>query len=155
MDIRDANPGEIGHLARLWYDGWQDAHAPILPAELKRVRTLESFKDRLETLLPDVRVARPVGKPLGLCITKGDELYQLYVDARARGTGLAAKLMSDAESIFTKNGIQTAWLACAIGNARAGRFYEKSGWHRSGNMVSELETQTVSFRSRSGAMKKL
>jgi hypothetical protein len=48
MDARAAAEREIDHLARIWYDGWQDAHAEILPAELKRLRTLESFRHRLE-----------------------------------------------------------------------------------------------------------
>ena len=35
-------------------------------------------------------------------------------------------------------GYDTAWLACAIGNDRAARFYEKSGWHIARTFVSEL-----------------
>ena len=42
MDVRAAKEIEIDHLARLWYDGWQDAHARILPAELARHRTLRT-----------------------------------------------------------------------------------------------------------------
>jgi hypothetical protein len=34
MDVRAAQPGEVEHLARVWYDGWLDAHAEILPAAL-------------------------------------------------------------------------------------------------------------------------
>ena len=59
MNVRPAAPAEIDHLARVWYDGWQDAHALILPAELTRIRTLESFRDRLQAALADVRVAGP------------------------------------------------------------------------------------------------
>ncbi|HYM87161.1 MAG TPA: GNAT family N-acetyltransferase, partial [Pseudoxanthomonas sp.] len=119
---------------------WQDAHARILPAELARHRTLESFRRRLQSVLPDVRVAGPPNQPLGLCITNDDELYQLYVTAGARGSGLAAALLADAEERFNALGIQTAWLACAIGNERAGKFYEKHGWRRIGNMISQLPT---------------
>lgn len=145
MDVRAADESEIDPLARIWYDGWQDAHAEILPAELKRIRTLESFRERLRAALPDVRVAGPVGEPVGLCILKGDELYQLYVSARARGSGVAAALIADAETRLSVNGVQTAWLACAIGNERAARFYEKSGWRRAGNMINRLETPNGMF----------
>jgi GNAT superfamily N-acetyltransferase len=138
--VRDADRSEVDQLARIWYDGWQDAHAEILPGELARVRTLESFRERLGAALAGVRVAGPKGEPVGLCITKGDELYQMYVSARARGTGVAAALMTDAEARLRANGVLTAWLACAIGNTRAARFYEKSGWRRVGNMISRLET---------------
>ncbi len=75
MEIRNAVKSEIDALANLWYDGWQDAHAAILPAELKRLRTRESFAERLEKLLSNVRVVGPVGEPLGFCINKDDELY--------------------------------------------------------------------------------
>jgi GNAT superfamily N-acetyltransferase len=139
MDVRPAEEREIDHLARLWYDGWQDAHAKILPAELARVRTPESFRRRLAEALPDVRVIGPPGLPMGFCMLKGDELYQLYVAAESRGSGVAAALMADAEDRLAKSGVATAWLACAIGNERAARFYEKSGWHRTGVVVSEME----------------
>lgn len=140
MDVRNAEASEIGLLAKLWYDGWQDAHADILPVELKRIRTLESFSERLEGLLPNLRVIGGIGEPLGLCIPKDDELYQLYVAAEARGKGVAAALITDAEARLAESGVQTAWLACAIGNDRAARFYEKAGWHRAGTIVSQLET---------------
>jgi RimJ/RimL family protein N-acetyltransferase len=48
--------------------------------------------------------------------------------------------MEDAEARLTAAGVQTAWLACAIGNLRAARFYEKCGWTRVGTIVSRLET---------------
>jgi hypothetical protein len=53
MDVRDAHATEIGQLAKLWFDGWRDAHAQTVPAELTRRRTLESFRERLETALPE------------------------------------------------------------------------------------------------------
>ena len=145
MQVRAAEVAEIGTLARIWYDGWQDAHAEILPEELKRIRTLESFQERLRAALADVRVAGPPNAPVGLCIIKGDELYQLYVSATARGTGIAAALLEEAEHRLASGGVDTAWLACAIGNGRAARFYEKCGWRRVGNMIKLMETPTGMF----------
>jgi ribosomal protein S18 acetylase RimI-like enzyme len=145
MKVRSAEQSEIGALTHLWYDGWQDAHANILPAELARLRTRESFEKRLETALADVRAIGPVGEPLGFCMLKGDELYQLYVSAQARGTGVAKMLVADAEARLSKNGVRTAWLACAIGNERAARFYEKCGWRRAGAVVIQLETSNGPF----------
>src|SRR5688572_2071479 len=127
MKLRPAEAAEIDRLARIWYDGWQDAHAQILPAELRRVRTLESFRDRLEAALADVRVAEMSREPVGFCIVKADELYQLFVSPAARGAGVAAALVADAEARIADAGATTAWLACAIGNERAARFYEKCG----------------------------
>lgn len=70
-EVRPAERSEISALARLWYDGWQDAHAAILPEALARGRTLESFAARLEAALGDVSVIGPIGAPLGLCMLKG------------------------------------------------------------------------------------
>lgn len=135
MFVRPAEAAEIDHLAKVWYDGWQDAHARILPAELARIRTLESLRDRLQEALPDVRVVGPFPTPVGFCLLKGDELYQLYVSAEARGTGAAAALVADAEERLAGDGVELAWLACAVGNERAARFYEKCGWRRAGTVV--------------------
>jgi GNAT superfamily N-acetyltransferase len=111
-----------------------------MPAELTRLRTCESFKERLEARLAEVRVVGPAGAPLGFCMLKGDELYQLYVTPEARGTGVAKVLATEAEDRLSKKGVKTAWLACAIGNDRAARFYEKCAWRRVGAVVIEVET---------------
>jgi len=138
--VRSAHETELDALARVWFQGWQDAHAAIVPTELTRARTLESFRQRLGDSLPDTRVVGAVGSPVGFCIVKDDELYQLFVAAEARGSGVAATLIADAERRLLDRGVATAWLACAIGNERAARFYEKCGWRRAGVIVSELDT---------------
>jgi len=138
--IRDPVPADIEPLATIWYDGWRDAHGAILPELLRRHRTRDSFRDRLAAATADLRVAGPPGDPLGFFMLKGDELYQLYVSAGARGTGIARALTADAERELAERGIELAWLHCAIGNDRAARFYEKSGWRRAGVVQSELAT---------------
>ena len=145
MDVRAGEVEELDQLARLWYDAWQDAHAQIVPAELTRLRTLDSFRQRLQAALPDLRVVGSVGAPVGLCIIKDDELYQLFVAAESRGAGVAAALIADAEARLSARGVDTGWLACAIGNDRAARFYEKCGWSRVGVVVSQLETPNGIF----------
>jgi GNAT superfamily N-acetyltransferase len=145
MRVRDADEFELDHLARLWYDGWQDAHAHILPAALARLRTLDSFRERLHAALPRTRVAGPHGAPDGFSIVKDDELYQLYVAAASRGKGVAVGLIDDAEARLAAAGVTTAWLACAIGNDRAARFYEKRGWLRTGMVVNDVETSEGPF----------
>ena len=110
MDVRSAEEREIDQLARLWFDAWQDAHAQIVPAKLTRLRTLENLKQRLEAAFSDLRVVGPLGAPVGLCVIKGDELYQLFVSAQSRGTGVAAALIADAEARLSARGVETAWL---------------------------------------------
>lgn len=142
---RMAMHNELDQLAKIWYDGWQDAHAELLPQELKDDRTPESFRERLPGMLDDTRVIGPVGRVFGFCTLKGDELYQLYVAADARGTGVANILINDAESRLAAAGITTAWLACAIGNDRAARFYEKCGWRRSGIVNNPVQLASGPF----------
>src|SRR5262245_19393951 len=129
MTVRAPDPAELGVLADLWHDAWRDAHAEIVSPRLTALRTRDSFRERLERLLPATRVVGPLGAPTGFCAVKGDELYQLFVSAAARGSGAAAVMLADGEARLAAAGVTTAWLACAIGNQRAARFYEKSGWH--------------------------
>ncbi len=140
MEIRNAQGSEIDALARLWYDSWRYGHAAVVPEELKRIRTPENFRRRMAEMISSVRVAGPVGSPLGFYANKGDELNQLFVSADARGKGVAAALIADAERDLVARGVETAWLACAIGNERAAGFYEKHGWRRARTYVSELPT---------------
>lgn len=143
--LREPLASEVAQLARIWYDGWQDAHARILPAALARVRTLDSFAQRLAAALPRVRVAALPEGPVGFCLVEGDELNQLFVSAAARGSGVAAALVRDAEARLWTSGVRLAWLSCAIGNERAARFYEKSGWLRSAAVTEQLAVPTGSF----------
>lgn len=145
MKVRLAHEEEVGKLAALWYEGWQDAHATILPRALAELRTLDDFRDRLRLHMDDIRVVGAPADPLGFCIVKADELYQLYVSAASRGTGIADALLSDGEARLAVQGCRVAWLACAIGNDRAARFYEKNGWVLAGNMINELQTPKGMF----------
>jgi ribosomal protein S18 acetylase RimI-like enzyme len=138
--IRNAAANDVSLLAQIWYDGWQDAHAYILPSELARHRTLESFRERLTDELHSIRVAELESVLLGFSMVKDAELYQLYVAQAGRGTGVAGILNADALARIKAQGFSVAWLACAIGNGRAARFYEKAGWLKAGTMTSMLTT---------------
>lgn len=141
MEVRPAVEAELDALAALWYDAWRDAHLGLVPDDLVRVRTRASFRRRLHDALVDLRVVGRPGAPLGFNLVKDDELYQLFVAAAARGTGVAQALIADAEERLAANGVETAWLACAIGNHRAARFYEKCGWRRVGVITNFAETE--------------
>src|SRR6478672_2890065 len=125
MVVRSAESFEVDALAVLWHDAWHEAHASLVPAQLTALRTLQSFRDRLQAELASVRVIGPSGCPSGFCIVREAELYQLFVSATSRGSGVASALLADAEQRLSSHGISTAWLACAIGNDRAAAFYEK------------------------------
>jgi ribosomal protein S18 acetylase RimI-like enzyme len=78
-------------------------------------------------------------------MVKDAALYQLYVAPQARGSGVAAALIADAEQRLARSGVTTAWLACAIGNDRAARFYQKSGWRLTGTLRYVAETSEGPF----------
>jgi GNAT superfamily N-acetyltransferase len=145
MSVRPATEAEIDHLARLWHEGWNDAHGKLAPEGLVKARTLDSFRERIAAALDDTRVIGPAGAPLGLCMLKNDELYQLFVARQARGTGAAAALIADGEARLAARGFATVWLACAIGNDRAARFYEKCGWVMVRETANRLETPAGVF----------
>ena len=144
-EIRSAREADIGRLAAIWHDGWRDGHLAIVPAALAGARTLDSFRERLAAAIDHVRVACRHDALVGFAMFKGDELYQFYVAAAARGSGVAATLMDDAEAQLAARGVTTAWLACAVGNDRAARFYEKRGWRRVETVTYQSETSTGPF----------
>src|SRR5438034_3862847 len=127
MNMRAANEADVDQLTQIWHDGWHDAHALIVPGELTRLRTLKNFRDRLDADLGAVRVLEASGFVVGFSMMRGAELYQFYVAEASRGSGAAAVLIADAEARLAERGVGVAWLACAIGNDRAARFYEKCG----------------------------
>jgi GNAT superfamily N-acetyltransferase len=96
MNVRPAEEVDLERLTIVWHDGWRDAHAQIVPPELTRLRTMDSFRDRLRAALPNVRVVGALGDPAGFCIVRDDELYQLFVAAESRGSGVAAALIDEA-----------------------------------------------------------
>lgn len=148
MEVRDPTVDEAQHLARLWSDGWHEAHGAILPSVVVRARTPETFLRRMQAAVADVRAIGPIGSPVGFSMTREDELHQLYVTSSARGTGFAAALLSEAEARLRQQGARNAWLACAIGNLRAARFYEKAQWIRVGtvDLTVDLESGPIGLR---------
>jgi ribosomal protein S18 acetylase RimI-like enzyme len=145
MEVRLAEEADVEGLARVWHDAWHEAHAHLVPAELTKLRTLENFRERLQAALAQVRVVGPPGEPVGFCIVKGDELDHLFVSGKARGSGVAAALLADAEARIAQSGSKVAWLACAVGNERAAKFYEKCGWRRVGTMAHLAKTSQGDF----------
>jgi len=146
VKVRNATSDLLPRLADIWFEGWQSGHAQHVPRELTELRTRESFLLRLETYLVKIRVISSENEQaLGFHIIKDDEIYQFYVSAQSRGQGIAAVLIADAEQQLRRAGVRTAWLACAIGNDRAARFYEKSGWHRAAARTENVETSNGTF----------
>ena len=140
FEITDLSGAYLEPATHLWEAGWHDAHDGITPPGLVALRTTENFRDRLRKHMPNTRIAVEGTTLLGFCILKSNELDQMYVGPAARSRGVAQALMSDAEERLTQAGHTTAWLACAVGNNRAARFYEKCGWVNTGVSTEYMDT---------------
>lgn len=128
VTLRPAVDDDAGVIAQIWSDGWRDGHLGHVPEELVALRTRESFDTRAGAQVADTVVADVDGEVAGFVMVVDDEVEQVYVAATHRGTGLAAMLLAEAERLVRVGGHARAWLAVAPGNARARRFYERSGW---------------------------
>ena len=145
IDIRPLTPADLAPTAALWHQGWHDAHAAICPPALSALRTLDSFTDRLARHAATTTLAERDGAILGFFTLVADELYQFYVAPAARGSGLARRLMAEAEAALRASGVSRAWLACTVGNTRAARFYEKTGWTRAATEALAVDTSAGPF----------
>lgn len=145
ITISNLNTRLVPDVAALWHQGWIDGHADVVPDELRQLRTLESFQIRTQDNLEVCRVALQGDVLLGFTIVKEDELYQMYASAAARGRGVAQQLIADAEAQISAKGHARARLDCAVGNERAARFYEKSGWVNMGVQTVDLDTLGAPF----------
>ncbi|MDJ0933623.1 GNAT family N-acetyltransferase [Breoghania sp.] len=139
LTFRPIAAADLPALADLWHEVWASGHAAFAGPELTAVRTPERFLARLQPFAGKGLIAEITSEIMGFAYWNGAELDQFHVGAKARGTGLAQKLMTEAESAMAGEGIASAFLFCADGNSRAYRFYEKLGWRNAG-----LESSPVS-----------
>ncbi|MEI2387977.1 GNAT family N-acetyltransferase [Breoghania sp. JC706] len=132
LSFRAIEADDLPALAALWHEAWRAGHASFASPELTRARTPERFLARLQPFAGGGLVAWLDGAIAGFAYWDGAELDQFHVGANARGTGLAARLMAAAEAAMAADGVTSAHLFCAEGNARAHRFYQKAGWRDAG-----------------------
>lgn len=145
--IRKARAEDAGAVARIWHAGWRDGHIGNVPDGLVRHRDdIRQYESRARDRVGQMWVAESAGgQPLGFVVVKGDELEQVYVDRSARGTGVAAALLSQGEDEVRRAGHARAWLAVVAGNSRARAFYERQGWRDTGPFIYEAETAEGMF----------
>lgn len=133
--LRPAVAADVPSVARIWREGWGDAHLGNVPASLVDVRTPVSFAERARDRLADTIVAVRDGDVVGFVMVDGGEVDQLYLDRSGRGAGVGAVLLEAAERVVVAAGHSRAWLAVATGNHRARRFYARQGWIDEGPVV--------------------
>jgi ribosomal protein S18 acetylase RimI-like enzyme len=132
VELRPATPADTDDVADIWHRGWRDGHLGNVPESLLAIRTPGSFRERAAARIPDTTIAVRDGQVAGFVMVDGDEVEQVYVAAAHRGSGVAQRLLTEAERQVAAGGHRTAWLAVVAGNARARRFYERCGWSDGG-----------------------
>jgi GNAT superfamily N-acetyltransferase len=129
--LRPGGEADVDAIADIWHRGWRDGHLGHVPAALPPLRGLAQLRARVPARLGTTTVATIGPVVVGFVALHDDEVEQLYVDAAARGTGVAAALLAHGESVIGATH-DRAWLAVVPGNARARRFYERCGWSDGG-----------------------
>ncbi|SNT61643.1 Ribosomal protein S18 acetylase RimI [Asanoa hainanensis] len=132
VTLRPAREADIEALTEIWHRGWADGHLGNVPDALVAVRTPDTFRSRTADGLPHTTVALVGESIAGFVKVVDEEVEQVYVSATHRGSGVAGVLLGEAERQVAAEGYAEAWLAVAAGNARARRFYERSGWSDAG-----------------------
>ncbi len=132
-------------VAKLWYDAWHETQAPYVPDALIALRTKPDFLRRLQDMGDRACTIGPTNAPFGFCAIKDDALDQLFLHPRARGTGAATALITDAEMRLRNAGVTKASLDCLKENTPALRFYSKMGWTSEGVQSVVLDTSAGPF----------
>jgi len=138
--LRPASAGDAEEVAAIWLAGWRESHLGQVPAALAAARTPESFSLRAAQRVGDTTVAVAGETVAGFVMISGDEVEQVYVSPNHRGTGVAAALLAEALRQIAAAGHRQSWLAVIAGNARARRFYERSGWTDEGAFDYQART---------------
>ncbi len=125
---RRIDPADYPAVAALWHQAWHDAHADLFPPGLVRQRTPDSFLGRLPGFAGDAWLVEDGEGPVAFAALEGTEVDQFFLARRARGTGLAGRLMDALEAILLSRGLKIAELDCSMGNERARRFYLSRGY---------------------------
>lgn len=139
VDLRAATGDDIPRIAEIWEPAWRDGHLGGVPDELVRIRTSENFLVRATAIQPQTTLAVLDGTTVGFVAVAGDEIDQLFVEASARGHGIADLLLRAGEEQIAAAGHAGAWLAVVATNARARRFYERNGWSDGGSFLYETD----------------
>ncbi len=96
-----------------------------------RTAPRSSSRERVPSMIGDATVAVVDEEVAGFVVVRDDEVEQMYVGERVRGTGCAGELLAHAESLIARR-FDRAWLAVVAGNDRAIGFYERQGWRDHG-----------------------
>ena len=145
--LRPATADDMARVADIWHAAWHTAHPGHVPNGLTAARNLASFHERTPLRVADTTVAELDGELVGFIMIDRDEVEQVFVDPTRHGSGVASLLLDEAERQVAAGGYDVAWLAVAIGNARARAFYEKRGWSDDDDLPYEVTAGGTTYIS--------
>lgn len=152
--IREALAADARDLGRVQVDAWRATYPGILPESLLAGLSVEaraaSFAESIARALPRWRMwaletrGRPAGFAVaGPCRDAGmdsgavGEIHAIYLAPEAWSQGLGAALLARTLQGLREDGFREAVLWVLERNARARRFYERSGWEVAGSPRTE------------------
>lgn len=155
MRVRRGSPEDAAALSELAARTFTDTYAEFNTAEDMRAYLERAYGVERQTLeLNDPGMITVLAEtPDGLVgfaqVRRGDappcverqgavEVYRFYVDRRAHGTGVAARLMDGVKAAARDLGGRHLWLGVWERNPRAIAFYRKSGFSDAGTTWFQL-----------------
>jgi GNAT superfamily N-acetyltransferase len=156
--LRRAGEPDVEAIAGIHVRSWQWAYRGLIPdAGLDSLTVAERLPGWRSALGPGtvhrVWLAEQDGRGVGFAawgpVRDADldpataELYAIYLDPAAAGTGVATALMAAAAGEMRQQGRARAVLWVLAANPRARRFYERGGW------VVDGSRKTVTLRGAS------
>lgn len=149
--VRLARPADAAAIVDVRIAAWRAAYAGLMPADYlaamddDRPAVVARLADRLDGSLSHTSLVGldAAGVVVGACAfgpgrdeePEAGELYAINVRPQAWGSGVGRALLREAEQALA--GFPTAYLWVVEGNARARRFYERSGWPPDGGRKTD------------------
>src|SRR5690349_20329886 len=142
MNLRPGTVSDARAIANLHVASWRWAYRDLMPAATLADLSVDARARNWAALLARQEVCVFVGEREGVLagfaacgparepgVSAGiGELYAIYLDESATGTGVGAALLANALAALAQKGFSSATLWVLEGNQRARRFYERHGF---------------------------
>ena len=148
--IREATPDDAGAIAEINVRGWRAAYRGVVSAATLEALSVEDLQARFTGFMADPGRGSTAlvalgddGRVIGYTsfgtpretstdLEDAGEVYAIYVEPEAWGSGWGRALFAAAEDGLREAGFRRGFLWVLEENPRARRFYEAAGWRWDG-----------------------